>query len=167
MCWAEFAAAAPEIAAHVREQFEQLRVALIATIRSDGSPRISGAEPVMFYGDLYLGMMWRSRKAIDLQRDPRVVIHNPICSNAGDELEFSLNGLAIEVHDAKLRRRFMAAVAETTTWKEPHFHLFAIDIKSAALVKYEQGRTVGEGVAGWHRVEAAVLLTGKRRPHPS
>jgi len=137
--WAEFATGAPEMAALGREQLELRGVVLIATVRRDGSPRISGAEAVTLEGDLYLGMMWRSRKAIDLRRDPRLVIHNPICSNAGDEVEFSLKGRAIEVHDAELRRRFVEAVAETTTWKEPHFHLFTIDIHSAAVVKYERG----------------------------
>ena len=136
---ADLATAAPEMAALGREQLEARRVVLIATIRRDGSPRISCVEPVTLEGDLYLGMMWRSRKAIDLRRDPRLVIHNPICSNAGDEVEFNLKGKAIEVHDLDVRRRFAQAVAETTTWKEPHFHLFAIDIDSAALIKYERG----------------------------
>ena len=139
MRWAEFVTAAPEMAALGREQLEAQRVVLIATVRRDGSPRISGAEPVTVEGDLYLGMMWRSRKALDLRRDPRLLIHNPICSNAGDEVEFSLRGQAIEVHDAEVRRRFAEAVAEKTTWKEPHFHLFAIDIHNAALVRYEHG----------------------------
>jgi pyridoxamine 5'-phosphate oxidase-like protein len=137
--WAEFAIAAPEMAALGRELLEARRVVLIATVRRDGSPRISCAEPVALEGDLYLGMMLRSRKAVDLRRDPRLVIHNPICSNAGDEVEFSLKGQAIEVHDVEVRRRFVEAVAEMTTWKEPHFHLFAIDIDSAALIKYERG----------------------------
>ena len=139
MRWAEFATAAPEMAALGRELLEARRVVLIATVRRDGSPRISCAEPVALEGDLYLGMMWQSRKAVDLRRDPRLVIHNPICSNAGDEVEFSLKGHAIEVHDVEVRRRFVEAVTETTTWNEPHFHLFAIDIDSAALIKYERG----------------------------
>ena len=54
-------------------------------------------------------------------------------------MEFSLKGQAIEVHGAALRRRFAEAVAKTTTWNEPHFHLFAIDIDSAALIRYERG----------------------------
>src|SRR5215467_11662783 len=114
MRWAEFAAAAPEMAALGRE-LEARRVVLIATVRPDGSPRISGAEPVTVEGDLYLGMMWRSQKALDLRRDPRLLIHNPICSDAGDEVEFSLRGQAIEVHDLEVRRRFVEAVAEKTT----------------------------------------------------
>lgn len=137
--WAEFATVAPEMLALGREQLEARKLVLIATLRRDGSPRISCAEPVILEGDLYLGMMWGSRKAVDLRRDPRLVIHNPICSNTGDEVEFSLKGQAIEVHGAELRRRFAEAVAETTTWNEPHFHLFAIDIDSAALIRYERG----------------------------
>lgn len=139
MTWEEFEAGAPEMAASGREQFEQSGVVLIGTLRRDGSPRISCVEPCILDGDLYLGMMWRSRKAVDLLRDPRLVVHNAICSNTGDEVEFILRGRAIDIHDPELRRRYVEAVAERTSWKEPHFHLFSIDIDSAALIKHERG----------------------------
>lgn len=138
MTWQAFAAGAPEMAAFAQEQFAQSGVALIGTIRGDGSPRISCIEPCILDGTLYLGMMWQSRKALDLLRDPRIVIHNAICSNTGDESELSLRGRAQDVHDPEVRRRFVEAV-ERTAWKEAHFHLFAVDIESAALVTYGDG----------------------------
>ena len=71
-------AADPEFAAHVRRCFALGKHATLATLRRDGSPRISGTE-VEFddEADLYLGMMSGSRKALDLRRDPRLAIHCP------------------------------------------------------------------------------------------
>jgi hypothetical protein len=76
--WAEFAGAEPELAGHVRRCFAVRKHATLATLRRDGSARISGTE-VQFDddGELYLGMMAGSRKALDLRRDPRLALHCP------------------------------------------------------------------------------------------
>ena len=94
MIWEQFEAAAPEMAAVGRAQFEQSGVVLIGTLRKDGFPRISCVEPCILDGVLYLGMMWQSRKALDLLQDPRIAVHNTICTSTGDEVEFSLRGRA-------------------------------------------------------------------------
>jgi hypothetical protein len=139
MRWKEFEADVPDIARFAKEQFEQRRVAVIATIRRDGSPRISMIEPCIWDGDLYLGMMWQSRKALDLLRDPRLALHNAICSSSGEEGEISLRGRAVEIRDLDLRTKYVDAVSERISWKEPQFHLFSVDVESAALIKYERG----------------------------
>jgi hypothetical protein len=139
MKWEEFEAGEPEMAAFAREQLKQSRVMVIGTLRKDGSPRISMIEPFVVEGELYLGMLWQSRKALDLLRDPRLALHNAICTNTGEEGEISLRGRAVEVRDPELRRRYVEAVAEWVSWTEPHFHLFAVDVEGAALVKYEGG----------------------------
>ena len=136
MIWEQFAAAAPELAAVGRTQFEQSGVALIGTLRRDGSPRISCVEPCILEGVLYLGMMWQSRKALDLLHDPRLVLHNTVCTSTGDEVEFSLWGRAIEIHDPQVRGRYRS---ERSSWQEPQFHLFSLDIESASLVEYGGG----------------------------
>jgi len=138
--WHTFAAAAPDLAAVAQEQLAPGHVALVGTIRSDGSPRISSVEPHLMEGELYLGMMWQSRKALDLLRDPRVLLRNTVCTSTGDEAEITLRGRAVDIHDLDLRQRYMAAVAERITWQEPHFHLFVVQIESAALVRYGHGQ---------------------------
>jgi hypothetical protein len=140
MSWQTFAAAAPDLAAFAQEQFAPGRVALVGTIRADGTARISSVEPHIMEGQLYLGMMWQSRKALDLLRDPRLLLRNAVCTSTGDEAEISLRGRAVEIHDPDLRQRYVAAVAERIAWQEPHFHLFAVQIESAALVQYGQGQ---------------------------
>lgn len=75
--WSDFAAAEPDLADLVRRCFAIRQHATLATLRRDGSPRISGTE--VDFGDdgLCLGMMPGSLKAMDLRRDPRVALHCP------------------------------------------------------------------------------------------
>ena len=67
--WQEFAEKNPELAAVGEARFRRTGLALVGTLRRDGWPRISPVEPFIVDGKLYLGMMWRSRKALDLFRD--------------------------------------------------------------------------------------------------
>jgi hypothetical protein len=99
MIWRDFEAAAPHLAQRGRERFERTRVALIATIRRDGSPRISPVEPYLALGHLLLGVMSRSAKAGDLARDARCAIHSSVSDVKGSEGEFRLHGRAIAVDD--------------------------------------------------------------------
>jgi hypothetical protein len=139
MRWAQFERAEPEMASLARREFERQGIAIVGTIRRDGSPRLSHVDPCLLDGELLLGMMWRSRKARDLMRDPRVVIANAVCTNTGDERELSLRGRATAVEDPERRRRYVEAVAARTSWREPHFHLFAVDVEAASLVEYGGG----------------------------
>lgn len=111
-------------------------MALIGTLRKDGSPRISSVLPHVLGGELRLGMMWRSRKAVDLLRDPRLVLRNPVCTNRGDEVELSLHGRAVEIDEEESRERY---VRELPEWSERDFHLFSVDIESVGLIRYESG----------------------------
>src|SRR5215469_9260269 len=117
MSWHIFASAAPDLAAFAREQFAPGRVALVGTIRADGSPRISSVEPHIMEGELYVGMMWQSRKALDVLRDPRILLRNAVCTSTGDEAEITLRGRAMEIHDPDVRQRYVAAVAERIAWQ--------------------------------------------------
>jgi hypothetical protein len=74
--WKELVAAEPEFAASVRAILDAHEHKTIATIRADGSPRISGIE-LEFTGDgLEFGSMPHARKADDLRRDPRFALHS-------------------------------------------------------------------------------------------
>ncbi|MET7468822.1 pyridoxamine 5'-phosphate oxidase family protein [Micromonospora sp. NPDC005222] len=76
--WSDLVAAEPEFAARVRARFAVRKHGTMATVRRDGSPRISGTE--FEFGDdgqLRLGSMAGAVKALDLRRDPRVALHSP------------------------------------------------------------------------------------------
>ena len=75
--WAEFAAAEPALAGEVARRFAIRKHKTLATVRKDGSPRISGIEVEFADGEVYLGMMPASRKLEDLRRDPRLALHSP------------------------------------------------------------------------------------------
>ncbi len=75
--WSEVEEAAPELAARVRKLFDAGRHKTIATIRADGSPRISGIESEFVDGQLQFGSMRGARKGADLRRDPRFALHGP------------------------------------------------------------------------------------------
>jgi hypothetical protein len=74
--WSEIEAEAPELTALARGFLDAYVHKTLATLRRDGSPRISGSEVIFADGELWLGSMWRSLKALDLQRDPRFALHS-------------------------------------------------------------------------------------------
>jgi Pyridoxamine 5'-phosphate oxidase len=74
--WHDFEQAAPDFAQRVRAMFDAHRHKTIATLRADGSPRISGIETVFEDGELVFGSMPNARKGADLRRDPRFALHS-------------------------------------------------------------------------------------------
>jgi hypothetical protein len=75
--WKAIEDAEPDFAARVRRLFDAGRHKTIATLRADGSPRISGIECEFVDGDLRFGSMSGARKGADLKRDPRFALHGP------------------------------------------------------------------------------------------
>lgn len=95
--WEEFADAAPELAAHIRDRFAANRHHVLGTVRPTGAPRLSGTEVAIRGDHVAIGMMPDSRKLQDVQRDPRVELHSaPLEENlaAGDA---KLAGLLVEL----------------------------------------------------------------------
>ena len=97
--WQDFERAAPELAAALEGRFAAHKHALLATLRGDGSPRISGIETTFRNGELWLAMMPDSRKAADLRRDPRFALHAAPLELDLVDGDAKLNGRAIEVTD--------------------------------------------------------------------
>ena len=64
--WREIESEQPEFAARVRARLDAEKHKTIATLRADGSPRISGIEATFLDGDLWFGSMPRAMKALDL-----------------------------------------------------------------------------------------------------
>lgn len=74
--WRELEQAEPEFAQRVRQLFDAHRHKTVATLRADGSPRISGIEAAFEDGELTFGSMPNARKGADLRRDPRFALHS-------------------------------------------------------------------------------------------
>jgi len=75
--WEDVEREEPAFAAQVRALFEARRHKTLATLRADGSPRLSGIEVEFTDGDLTFGSMAGARKGADLIRDPRFALHGP------------------------------------------------------------------------------------------
>ena len=100
--WKAIEQAEPEFAARVQRLFDAGRHKTIATLRADGSPRISGIECEFEDGQLRFGSMTAARKGADLKRDPRFALHGPTFHpEAGKESEWpgeaKITGRAIPV----------------------------------------------------------------------
>ncbi|WP_055603613.1 pyridoxamine 5'-phosphate oxidase family protein [Streptomyces aureus] len=121
--WSAFEAAEPEFAETVRERFGQYTHHALATVREDGSPRLSGIEVGFRFGELWLGMMPGSRKARDLRRDPRLTLLANLGAGTGmGGGDVRVSGRAVEVTDPETVARYVADAGEP----QP-FHLFRVD----------------------------------------
>jgi hypothetical protein len=139
MDWSELADAQPRLAGLGHRRLLDQGVVLVGTIRADGTPRLSPVEPFVLDGVLWLSMLWRSTKAADLRRDPRILVHSVITSRDGGEGEFKIRGRAMAEHDRGVQSRYAAAVAAALRWNpEPgRDPLFAVDIDQAAFIRYD------------------------------
>ena len=140
--WQQFATQAPEMASLGEAQFGRTGLALVGTLRRDGWPRISPIEPFIVDEQLYLGMMWRSVKALDLLRDSRCLVHSTVSDREGAEGEFKVYGRAVEVISLEERRRFADAVYAAIGFRpeEPEFHCFSIAIESVVFSQLRDGQ---------------------------
>jgi nitroimidazol reductase NimA-like FMN-containing flavoprotein (pyridoxamine 5'-phosphate oxidase superfamily) len=116
--WTDFAGAHPELADRVRQCFAIRKHATLATLRRDGSPRISGVEVKFADDGLYLGMMLGSLKALDLRRDPRLALHCPTEDTPEPDPRSWLG-------DAKVAGRATEVPARART---DEGHRFAVDV---------------------------------------
>jgi hypothetical protein len=107
--WAEIEAAEPEFAKKARALFDAHKHKTMATIRRDGSPRISGTEMEFSDGEVFIGMMPATVKFADLQRDPRVAFHSSSEDPPQDDPsswtgDAKIAGRAIELPEEKFKR---------------------------------------------------------------
>ena len=118
-------------------RLKQAGILLLGTNRADGWPRISPCEGFVFDGDLLFGMIWRSKKALDLGRDPRLTVVTPRLDSEGIDGDLKLYGTAAGVEDPSRRSAYAEALEAATGWKprEP-YHLFAFDVQRAGFISF-------------------------------
>jgi hypothetical protein len=125
--WSEFEAAAPELAARVRERLDAHTHKTIATVRRDGAPRISGIESRFEDGELLIGSMWQGVKALDLLRDPRFALHSGSDEPSTWKGDAKLAGVAVDITDPNQEG-------------EPA-HRFRLDLHEVSTVRLDDART--------------------------
>ena len=139
-------AGAPDLAREGWARFDRTRVAMLGTLREDGSPRISPVEPYLINGELVIGVM-PSPKLEDLRRDSRCVLHSSVSEINGSEGEFKVHGRAVSTDAPAILD------AESVWWagREPRVvGVFTIAIDEAVLIAWsaDQGEMT---TARWSR----------------
>lgn len=139
--WSEIAAEQPELAERARARFDAGKHKTIATLRADGSPRISGTEAEFVAGDLWFGSMWGARKAADLIRDPRFALHGASDDPPGWDGDAKLSGRAIAIAEGLEFDAYLAARAGDGEPDPPgRFHLFRAEISELVVVGLSEER---------------------------
>lgn len=134
--WSTFTTAEPDLAKLVEDRFGAFTHHVLGTLRKDGSPRLTGLEVRFLNGELWLGMMPDSLKALDLLRDPRFALQ----ANPGDGTgmgggDVRISGRAFEVHDAGTRARYGEEVAPPE-----QFHLFRTELTEVVRTYIEDDK---------------------------
>jgi Pyridoxamine 5'-phosphate oxidase len=132
--WSDFEAAAPELAERVRARLDAHTHKTLATVRSDGSPRISGTETALADGELWIGSMWQARKAHDLQRDPRFALHSGSDEPPDWSGDAKLAGVAEEITDPELVKKMNSDAPSGRS------HLFRLDLREVSTVGLDDER---------------------------
>jgi hypothetical protein len=128
--WNAIEEAEPEFAGRVQRLFDAGRHKTIATLRVDGSPRISGIECEFIDGDLRFGSMSGARKGADLQRDTRFALHGPtVHPEEGKESDWP--------GEAKIAGRAIPAgpVSAGEGGEQPDGEMFVADITEVVITR--------------------------------
>lgn len=137
--WNEFAAAAPDLAAWGESRFNRSRVAFLATVTEDGSPRVNPVTPVICEGHLLLFLAPASPKVADLRRNGLYAMHSLIDNPSGTGGEFSIKGKAMLITDAEMRERAIDAHCYTPA---EDYVLFELAVEAALARDYEDGTLI-------------------------
>ncbi|GAA2226343.1 MULTISPECIES: pyridoxamine 5'-phosphate oxidase family protein [Kitasatospora] len=154
--WQDFEREAPDLAPAVRARFEAHRHHVLATLRKDGAPRVSGTEVQFIGADLTIGSMLGAVKALDLRRDGRFSLH----SHPGDETmadgDAKISGIAVEILD---EIELSAYVSDLPAPVPGPFHAFRLELTEAVLTTVEDDHLV---IRSWHQGEGERTID--RRP---
>jgi hypothetical protein len=129
----------PGFAARVRAAFDAHAHKFLATLRADGSPRISGIEMQFVAGEPWLAGMPGSVKFTDLRRDPRFALHSGSNEPDAFDADAKLSGRAAAVTDEEERRRYAEAAGVPA--EHMGFDLFRVELEQVVLVALNEEKT--------------------------
>lgn len=138
MSWKYLEDQQPELAAFGIERLNG-KVAYLATLRKDGSPRVHPMTPIIGQGHMFVFMEPTSPKGHDLQRDGRYAMHCSVSDTSGGSGEFVVTGRARLIADPELRA--LAAGLASYTPRDRYI-LFEFDVESAASTIYPDDQPV-------------------------
>ncbi len=149
MKWTEIAGHEPALGTVLHDRLIKPGVVLVGTTRRDGSARISGVEPLVLDGELWLSMMGTSAKVRDLGRDPRILLHSIVTGpEAGTEVK--VRGTARPEPDPAVQQTYAGEAARQLGWRPVvgEFALFAVDVGDVTVIGYD-AESGAQYVARW------------------
>jgi uncharacterized pyridoxamine 5'-phosphate oxidase family protein len=138
MSWSRLETRAPEIAEFGRVRLHN-KVAYLATIRKNGSPRVHPFTPIIGEGHFFVFMEPTSPKGHDLRRDGRYAVHCSVSDTSGESGEFIVTGRAKFIEEPELRA---LAVRISPYNPAERYVLFEFDVESVVMTEYVDGQTV-------------------------
>lgn len=138
MSWKLLEEQQPALAAFGVERLNG-KVAYLATIRKDGSPRVHPMTPIVGDGHLFVFMEPTSPKGHDLQRDGRYAIHCSVSDTSGASGEFAVAGQARLTENPELRALAVRLASYTPA---DRYVLFEFDVTSAASTVYPEDQPI-------------------------
>jgi len=137
MSWQEFAMSSPNLAGIVRERLDR-KIAYLATIRKDGSPRLHPVTPFIREGMLFIFTEPSSPKIRDLRRDGRYALHCAVGAGGEPLVEVMVSGRATNITDLEIRGR-AARYAASPVVLDSYF-LFEFQLRHVLVVEYDMQR---------------------------
>lgn len=138
MSWSKLESQAPDIATFAKARLHG-KVAYLATIRKDGSPRLHPFTPMIGEGHFFVFMESTSPKRNDLLRDARYAVHCAVTDNSGESGEVIITGKARFIEDADLRA---AAIRVCPYQYAERYILFEFDVEDVLTTEYLEGKPV-------------------------
>jgi hypothetical protein len=138
--WGEIEGKVPELARDARELLEAHVHKTVATLRADGSPRISGIEAKFIDGELWLGSMPGSRKSDDLARDPRFALHSGSIDPPDWEGDAKVAGVVVEVEDPVRKRAIFEAMGADPEQIGLDSKLYRCDLREVAVTRLTEAK---------------------------
>jgi hypothetical protein len=138
--WGEIEQFAPELAARARALLDAHVHKTLATVRADGSPRISGIEAKFIDGELWFGSMPGSRKSDDLARDPRFALHSGSIDPPGWEGDAKLAGVVEDIEDPVRKREVFDAMGADPEQIGLDSKLYRADVREVAVTRLTEAK---------------------------
>lgn len=137
--WSEFSADSPAMASFGKQRLER-RIAYLATIRPDGSPRVHPVSPFIAKDHLFVYMEPTSPKGDDLRRDARYAMHSAVEDNSGGQGEFLIRGRAVEITDTESRKEAFEQARNMGYSPQERHILFELRLAEVLATVYEGDR---------------------------
>jgi nitroimidazol reductase NimA-like FMN-containing flavoprotein (pyridoxamine 5'-phosphate oxidase superfamily) len=156
--WGEIEQIAPELARHARALLDAHVHKTLATVRADGSPRVSGIEAKFIDGELWFGSMPGSRKSADLARDPRFALHSGSIDPPGWEGDAKVAGLVEEIVDRDRKVEIFKAMGAEEV--DDDSALYRVDVRELTVTRLTEAKDE-LAIEWWSEVGGVQSMTRK------